>query len=118
MLAGSISTTSSAQLPAPRIDVDEPSDIIVTAQRRSERQIDVPAAITSLSGKGFDAADLGDTKAVIRYTPGFSGFAENNFVDGIAIRGIVSNDYGLGGDPSISRRRSPRSDRFGDHHRL
>jgi len=101
MLTGSVSTTSSAQLPASRIDVDEPRDIIVTAQRRSERQIDVPAAITSLSGKGFDAADLGDTKAVIRFTPGFSGFAENNFVDGIAIRGIVSNDYGLGGDPSI-----------------
>ncbi len=76
-------------------------DIIVTAQRRSERQLDVPAAITSLSGAGMAAADLVDSKAIIRFTPGFSGFAENNFVDGIAIRGIASNDYGAGGDPSI-----------------
>lgn len=73
----------------------------MTSQRRPERQIDVPVAITSMSGAVFDAADLSDTKAIIRFTPGFSGFAENNFVDGIAIRGIVSNDYGLAGDPSI-----------------
>ncbi len=101
MLIGSVSTTSSAQVPASRIDADEPDDIIVTAQWRPERQIDVPVAITSMSGAVFDAADLGDTKAIIWFTPGVSGFAENNFVDGIAIRGIVSNDYGLGGDPSI-----------------
>ncbi|MDB5719173.1 MAG: TonB-dependent receptor, partial [Sphingomonas bacterium] len=76
-------------------------EIIVTAQRRPERQLDLPTAITAISGSAFDAADLADTKAIVRFTPGFSGFAENNFVDGIAIRGIASNDYGAGGDPSI-----------------
>jgi iron complex outermembrane receptor protein len=79
----------------------QPSDIVVTAQKRDERQMDVPAAITAISGATIEAADLSDAKAVIRFTPGFSGFADNNFVDGITIRGIASNDYGIGGDPSI-----------------
>jgi iron complex outermembrane receptor protein len=76
-------------------------DIIVTAQRRPERQLDVPAAISVLSGTTFEAAQLADTKEITRFTPGFSGFAENNFVDGVTIRGIATNDYGIGGDPSI-----------------
>ncbi|TVV77259.1 TonB-dependent receptor [Sphingomonas solaris] len=76
-------------------------EIVVTAQRRVERLRDVPAAVTVVSGATMEAADLSDAKAIIRFTPGFSGAADNNFVDGIAIRGIASNDYGIGGDPSI-----------------
>ncbi|WP_156678484.1 TonB-dependent receptor [Sphingomonas profundi] len=80
---------------------DQAGDIIVTAQKRPERLLDVPAAITVTSGAAMEGADLSDAKAAIRFTPGFSGFADNNFVDGITIRGIASNDYGIGGDPSI-----------------
>jgi iron complex outermembrane receptor protein len=90
----------SAQQSPDRADLTA-SDIIVTAQRRPERQLDVPAAITVLQGATFETAQLADTKEIIRFTPGFSGFAENNFVDGITIRGIATNDYGIGGDPSI-----------------
>ena len=78
-----------------------PDEIVVTAQHRTERQLDVPAAITVVSGKTIQAAQLPDAKSIIRFTPGFSGYADNNFVDGITIRGIASNDYGIGGDPSI-----------------
>lgn len=78
-----------------------PEEIVVTAQRREERVRETPLAITALGQDFIDRTELNDVTDVIAFTPGFSGDLGGNFIDAIAIRGIVSNDYGIGGDPSI-----------------
>ncbi|MEW9855991.1 TonB-dependent receptor [Novosphingobium sp. M1R2S20] len=78
-----------------------PSEIIVTAQRRSETLVSTPLAITAFQEADIVARRLKDMKDIVTFTPGFSGNSEDSYIDGLAIRGIVSNDYGIGGDPSI-----------------
>ncbi len=76
-------------------------DIVVTAQRRTEPAVETPLAVAVFSGDLIDRTELNDVTDVIALTPGFSGDMGGNFIDALAIRGIVSNDYGIGGDPSI-----------------
>jgi iron complex outermembrane receptor protein len=76
-------------------------EIVVTAQRRQERAADVPLAITAIDQAFIDSARLDDVKDLVTFTPGFSGNSDDSYIDGLAIRGITSNDYGIGGDPSI-----------------
>lgn len=79
----------------------EAQEVIVTAQRRPERIQNTPVAITALDEQAIVQRKLSDIKDVVTYTPGFSGNSEDSYIDTLAIRGIVSNDYGIGGDPSI-----------------
>ena len=76
-------------------------EIIVTAERRPEAIVDTPLAITALGESAIVHRKLDDIKDLITYTPGFSGNSDDSYIDQLAIRGIVSNDYGIGGDPSI-----------------
>lgn len=76
-------------------------EIIVTAQRRSEALSSTPLAIAAFRDGDIVALRLKDVKDLVTFTPGFSGNSDDSYIDGLAVRGIVSNDYGIGGDPSI-----------------
>jgi iron complex outermembrane receptor protein len=78
-----------------------PGEIIVTAQRRNETLVSTPLAISAYAQGDVTGLQLKDVKDLVTFTPGFSGNSEDSYIDGLAIRGIVSNDYGIGGDPSI-----------------
>ncbi|MFW2828607.1 TonB-dependent receptor [Sphingomonas sp. ID0503] len=109
LLAGLLLASSFASLPAKAeaeaeaeaVAAAEQGEIVVTAQRRSERVQDVPVSITTIGSQFVDRARLDDVKDLVNFTPGFSGNSEDSYIDSIAVRGIVSNDYGVGGDPSI-----------------
>ncbi|MFB3079502.1 MAG: TonB-dependent receptor, partial [Lysobacterales bacterium] len=45
---------------------------------------------------------VGDIRGLVDLTPGFNGKTEDSFIDALAIRGIVTNDFGIGGDPSVA----------------
>ncbi len=65
------------------------ADIIVTAQRREERLIDVPISITALNAEGLDKAGVNNLQDLERVTPGlqlplYGGFLRPS------IRGISS----------------------------
>lgn len=77
-------------------------EVVVTAQRRKESILRTPIAISAYSGEVIAERKLDDIKDLITYTPGFAGNSDDSWIDGLAIRGIVSNDYGIGGDPSVS----------------
>jgi iron complex outermembrane receptor protein len=81
--------------------VADGGDIVVTAQSRTETARSTPIAVTVLTGDFVERTRLRDIKDVVAFTPGFSGNSADSYIDSIAIRGIVSNDYGIGGDPSI-----------------
>lgn len=76
-------------------------EIVVTAQFREQSLQDVPIAMTALDMDFMRIAKLDDIKDIIDFTPGFAGKSKDSFVDTISVRGIVTNDFGVGGDPSI-----------------
>ncbi len=77
-------------------------EVIVTATKRAESVMDVPIAITAMSGTDIRAVNLNDIKDLITYTPGISGNSKDSFLDFVSVRGIRTIDFGNGGDPSVS----------------
>lgn len=78
------------------------SEILVTAERRAEPIDRTPIAISAYDQDFIGRRKIDSVKDLITYTPGFAGNSQDSWLDTIAIRGIVSTDYGIGGDPSIS----------------
>ena len=75
-------------------------EVIVTATKRSESVQDVPLAITALSGEFINKVNLTDVKDLVSFTPGVSGNSQDSFIDAISVRGIRTQDFGIGLDPS------------------
>ena len=82
-------------------DAPLPAEILVTAQRRAEPIGTTPVAISALDERDIVTRKLDDIKGIVTFAPGFSGSTDDSFIDSLAIRGIVSNDYGIGGDPAV-----------------
>jgi len=86
--------------PAPEIvGLDE---VIVTAQKRQQSLQDVPLAVSAFTGEMMKETRMGDIRGLVDFTPGFSGKTEDGFTDALAMRGIATNDFGIGGDPSVA----------------
>jgi len=75
-------------------------EVLVTATKRTESVQDVPLAITALSGDFVNEVNLNDVKDLVSYTPGVTGNSQDSFIDAISVRGIRTQDFGVGGDPS------------------
>tara|TARA_R110002110_G_scaffold114374_1_gene283687 strand:+ start:4613 stop:7072 length:2460 start_codon:yes stop_codon:yes gene_type:complete len=91
LLAGPMASPARAQL----------EEIIVTATKRAESVMDVPLAVQALSGEFLREVNLDDIKDLVSFTPGVTGNSKDSFLDTIRVRGIVTNDFGNGGDPSL-----------------
>ncbi|PCI34447.1 MAG: hypothetical protein COB54_01275 [Alphaproteobacteria bacterium] len=76
-------------------------EILVTATKRSESIQDVPLAMTAFDAAFSRRVNLDDVKSLIKFSPGMSGDTNDSFVDYVNVRGISTNDFGVGGDPSI-----------------
>ena len=76
-------------------------EIVVTATRRAESVMDVPIPIQALTGDFIREVNLNDVKDLVQFTPGVTGNSKDSFLDFIHVRGIVTSDFGNGGDPSI-----------------
>ena len=77
-------------------------EITVTATKRAESVMEVPLAITALSGESIRDLNLDNIKNLIYFTPGVTGSTKDSFLDFVSVRGIRTIDYGNGGDPSVS----------------
>ncbi|MBT8135492.1 MAG: TonB-dependent receptor [Gammaproteobacteria bacterium] len=75
---------------------------MVTATKREESVQDVPLAITALSGEFTREVNLNDVKDLVSFTPGVTGNSQDSFIDAISVRGIRTQDFGVGGDPSAA----------------
>lgn len=93
VLSSSLVSESSAQ---------ELEEVIVTATKRQESVQDVPLAITAISGDFIRDTNLDDVKDLVSLTPGVTGNSKDSFIDAISIRGIRTQDFGVGGDPSAA----------------
>lgn len=97
LLAGASAFSLAALGPA----FAQEDEIIVTATKRAESIQDVPLAITAYSDEFIREVNLEDVKDLVTYTPGITGNSLDSFIDFINVRGIVTNDFGVGGDPSV-----------------
>ncbi len=99
--AATIATAAASALPVAAQE-GAIEEIVVTVQRREESLRDVPIAVTALSGEFVRDANLDDVKDLVSFTPGLTGNSKDSFIDALNIRGVLTNDFGVGGDPSIS----------------
>ncbi|BBC74279.1 TonB-dependent receptor [Altererythrobacter sp. B11] len=77
--------------------------IIVTAQKRSERLQDVPLAITAVTGAALEARNITDTKNLVQVAPSLSfGQGNNPNNSSFRIRGIGTSVFGVGSESSVS----------------
>ena len=104
VLAQAISVALIASIaPGPLMAQDEGlEEIVVTATKRAESVMDVPLAITAMSGEFIRDVNLNDAKDLIAFTPGITGNSQDSFLDFVSVRGIRTIDFGNGGDPSVS----------------
>jgi len=78
-------------------------EIVVTAQKRSERLQDVPLAVTAISGEALSSAGINDTTRLANLTPSLTfteGAQPNN--KNFRIRGIGTAVFGQGLEPSVA----------------
>jgi iron complex outermembrane receptor protein len=76
-------------------------EIVVTAQRRTERSLDVPIAITTLGGPLLVAARIEDYQQLGQLVPGVVIGRTGSFVQP-SIRGISTQASGAGGENNVS----------------
>lgn len=81
----------------------EVQEVIVTAQKREERVIDVPISVTALSGETLERANVTDVQGLARVVPGFT--YEDSLISSGArarVRGIGSPTFTSGVETSVS----------------
>lgn len=98
---------SSILLPNVVLAEDENEDkkdyeVIVVTQKRAQSLKEVPVSVSAFNEDFINDFNIDNATDLSKYTPGLNGGTSNDsFVDTIGIRGIVTQDYGIGGDPSI-----------------
>ena len=76
-------------------------DIIVTAQRRSERLLDVPMSVTALTSETLEKSGVISTSDLGKVTPGLQmTYYGSNLQP--SIRGVTSTGGNLGDNPSVA----------------
>lgn len=83
--------------------VPDPNEIVVTALKRTERQVDVPISLTVLSGETIENTRVFDVQNLARITPGFT-FEDSLISSGARarIRGIGSPTFTSGVETSVA----------------
>ncbi len=80
---------------------DEPA-IVVTAQLREQRQIDVPFAVTAYTGKFLEQQGIQEFEDLARFTPGLSVQNQSPNNPAINIRGITTDSGDAFFEPRVS----------------
>ncbi len=99
LIVGAFTLATGLSLPAAAAELEE---VIVTSQKREQTLKDVPISVTAFSEDMIADMRVEDVRGLVDFTPGFNGKTEDSFIDALGIRGIVTNDFGIGGDPSVA----------------
>ncbi len=77
-------------------------EVIVVTQKRVQTLKEVPVSVSAFGEDFLNDFNVTNAVDLAKYTPGLNGGSENDsYIDTIGIRGIVTSDYGIGGDASI-----------------
>ena len=76
-------------------------EIVVTAQKRAENSQDVPLTMTTFSDDFLAAANIHTLGNLATFAPGFATELSSRTQPQLYIRGLGTNDFGIGSDPSV-----------------
>jgi len=96
--------TAAVLLPAPTRAADQApviEELVVTAQKREERLRDVPMSIAAFGDEMLESAGIQTVGDLPTVAPGVTGSITSSSQPLLAVRGISSNDFGIGGDPAL-----------------
>lgn len=102
--ASAISAQAHAQQPAPPSEPGveqqpaQPGDIVVTAQKRDERLLDVPVSVTALQSSALASQNLNSLRDYFSQVPGLS-YNGGAGLTTLAVRGITT---GRGNNPTVA----------------
>lgn len=83
-------------------DISDTAEIIVTAQKKAERIVDVPIAMTALSSAALDDHKIEGGAELLRAVPNMN-FSKANFsMYNISIRGIGTKAISASSDPAVA----------------
>jgi iron complex outermembrane recepter protein len=71
-------------------------EIVVTAQKRSEKLIDVPISITAISADQLVERGAKNVRDLTFSVPNFTSYSQNDFNPGILVRGLSSASRSIG----------------------
>ena len=100
LFASLLSSAPVLAQPAPQ-DETALSEIVVTAQKRTENLQDVPVAVTAISGDDLASLEKGTIESIAQQMPGLS-FSRAGGQSFIYLRGIGSDIQGSASDPSVA----------------
>ncbi|MCL6684623.1 TonB-dependent receptor [Sphingomonas alba] len=104
-LAQTTGETPAASQPPEQAEqpADETSEnVIVTAQLREQRPVEVPFALTTYSGRFLDDLNIQEFEDLARYTPGFAVQNQSPNNPAISIRGITVDSGASFFEPRVS----------------
>lgn len=101
VLACGTAHSQSAPTNAADVQAESFGDIIVTAQRRSEKQSQVPLSITAYSSKSLATTGVADARALTQITPGLN-FQSVGSSAQPQIRGIGSTGSSVGDSSNVA----------------
>ena len=82
---------------------EDTGEIIVTAQKRAERLLDVPLAVTAVTGDALADRQISDTNSLVQAVPSLSFQQGANPTNtSFRIRGIGTSLFGQGTESSVS----------------
>lgn len=76
-------------------------DIVVTAQRREQSLQDVPISVTAFNAGKLDALNANTIGDLDNFTPGLTINDTSVTQPSYTIRGVATDDFGIGTDPSV-----------------
>lgn len=76
-------------------------EVVVTAQKRSERLIEVPISITTLSAEAINQSGVRELKELGDLTPNLLISQSSDFSTNIVIRGVGANSRNIGFDSRV-----------------
>jgi iron complex outermembrane receptor protein len=102
--AAQVASAPASPAPAPvakQQDGEGLQDIVVTAQRRSQRLEDVPISITAVDSAKLTAAGVASTTDLALVVPGLV-WGKSTINSQPTIRGVGSRNSGAGDEPSVA----------------
>ncbi len=80
-----------------------PAEILVTAQKRSERLHEVPVAVSVVSGAKLDAQGKASLEGVVNLVPSFNFLKSGTTLNqSLFLRGVGTATFSIAGEPSVS----------------
>ena len=81
----------------------QPADIIVTAQKRSERLQDVPVAVSVVSGAALESQGKVSLEGAVNLVPSFNFLKSGTTLNqSLFLRGVGTATFSIAGEPSVS----------------